>query len=456
MSSSILTGYNVHTEEDRDQMLAAMGKSVIADIFTEVPEHLRVKGALDLPPAMSEWELERHLRELANKNTTTLDHLSFLGGGAYEHYVPATVDAIANRGEFLTAYTPYQPEMAQGILRFLYDFQTTVGKLLGLPAVNCSVYDGATALAESVWMTCRITGNHRIAVAEGLWPEYREVLEVYLKGREVELITIPGDSKTGQIDESALKSILGDQKPGAVVHQTPNRSGVIERMSRIGELCKANGSLHVVASYPILYGLMKNPGQCDVDIAVCEGQPLGLQLNAGGPYLGIIATKEEYEMHLPGRIVGKCSDLKGEEALALVKEEREQHVARHEATSHICSNQANLALRALIYLCTVGEQGYQRVAELCTRKAHYLQAKLCSLEGVQPVVSGPFLNEFLIELPKPAAEVLSALHEKQIFGGIAYNQLLAGAPDNQLLIAVTETKSKADLDRFAEALSSVL
>ncbi|WOO43658.1 aminomethyl-transferring glycine dehydrogenase subunit GcvPA [Rubellicoccus peritrichatus] len=456
MSSGILTGYNVHTEEDRNQMLASMGKSTISDLFTEVPDHLRLKTPLNLPPAMSEWELERHLRALASKNATTLDHLSFLGGGAYEHYVPATVDAIASRGEFLTAYTPYQPEMAQGILRFLYDFQSVVGKLLGLPAVNCSVYDCATALAESAWMTCRITGNHRLAIAEGLWPEYRKVLEVYLKGRAVELITIPSDPKTGQIDEGALESILSEQKPGAVIHQTPNRSGVVERMSRIGELCKANDSLHVVASYPMLFGLMKNPGDCGVDIAVSEGQSLGLQLNAGGPYLGIIATREEYEMHLPGRIVGQCSDLKGEEALALVKEEREQHVARHEATSHICSNQANLALRALIYLCTVGEHGFQRIAELCTRKAHYLQSKLCELDGVKPVVSGPFFNEFLIELPRPASEVLNALREKQIFGGIPYNQLLEDAPENQLLIAVTETKSKADLDQAIKAFASSL
>ncbi|WP_309398657.1 aminomethyl-transferring glycine dehydrogenase subunit GcvPA [Cerasicoccus maritimus] len=455
MSEAILTGYNVHTAEDRQKMLAAMGKESIADLFTEVPEHLRVQGLLDLPPALNEWELERHLRGLAGENETTMDTLSFLGAGAYEHHVPAVIDAIATRGEFLTAYTPYQPEMAQGILRFLHDFQILFGKFLGLPAVNCSVYDGATALAESAWMTCRITGKRKLVVSEGLWPDYREVLGVYLAGRDVELVTAPINAETGQIDEAALAGLL-DGDTASFLYQSPNRYGVVEPMSRIGKLVKSTEALNVMASYPMLFGITKNPGQFGVDIAVCEGQPLGLHLNAGGPYLGIIATKDEYEMHLPGRIVGQCSDLKGEEALALVKEEREQHVARHNATSHICSNQANLALRALIYMTLRGENGFKNISDLCVQKAHYLADKLTSLDGVTRVHSGPFFNEVLLKLPVPAKEVLATLRDEGIFGGVAVTDLDPEAPANQLLIAVTETKTKADLDRMVECFAAAL
>lgn len=432
-----------------------MGKSSIADLFTEVPEHLRVQGLLDLPDALNEWELERHVRALANQNATTQDMLSFLGAGAYEHHVPAVIDAIATRGEFLTAYTPYQPEMAQGVLRFLHDFQILFSKFLGLEAVNCSVYDGATALAESAWMTCRITGRRKLVVSEGLWPDYRRVLEVYLAGRGVTLVDAEVNAKTGQIDEARLGKLL-DKDTASFLYQSPNRFGVVEPMTTIGKIVGAKGALNVMASYPMLFGITKNPGQCGVDIAVCEGQPLGLHLNAGGPYLGIIATKAEHEMHLPGRIVGQCTDLKGEEALALVKEEREQHVARHNATSHICSNQANLALRALIYMCLRGENGFRNIADLCVQKAHYLEEKLTAISGVSRVHTGPFFNEFLLQLPTSAKAVLGALRDEGIFGGVAVADLDASAPDNQLLIAVTETKTKADLDRMVECFAAAL
>ncbi|MEO0794932.1 MAG: aminomethyl-transferring glycine dehydrogenase subunit GcvPA [Verrucomicrobiota bacterium] len=455
MPADILTGYNVHTDADRAKMLGAMGKETIADLFTEVPEHLRVDGLLDLPPAMTEWQLERHIRELAGRNDTTIDHLSFLGGGAYEHHVPAVIDAIATRGEFLTAYTPYQPEMAQGILRFLHDFQITMGRLLGLPAVNCSVYDGATALAESAWMTCRITGKKHLLIAESIWVEYQTVLETYLRGRGVTIEVVRSDEESGQIDSDHLSECI-QSETSAFLFQSPNRYGVVENMTQIGNICHDQGIMNVMASYPILFGLKKSPGDSGVDIAVCEGQPLGMHLNAGGPYLGIIATKTEFEGHLPGRIVGECNDLKGEDALALVKEEREQHVARHEATSHICSNQANLALRALIYLSLLGERGFRNVAELSARKARYLEQRLTAVEGVSRVFSGPFFNEFLLNLPRPAADVLATLREQKIFGGIPMTQLDPEAPDNQLLIAVTETKSQADLDHMVEVFAAAI
>jgi len=456
MHDSLFTGYNVHSETDRQEMLAAMGKRAICDLFAEVPEHLRVQGLLNLPAPLTEWELEREFRALAAKNATTLDHLSFLGAGAYEHFVPSVIDAVASRGEFLTAYTPYQPEMAQGVLRVLHDFQIACSKLLALPAANGSVYDGATALAEAAWMACRITGKRTIVVAGNLWPEYRQVLQTYLRGRAVDIVEAAVDAESGRLDETALAEQIRDLAPAAFLFQNPNRFGVVEHVGRIGAICRGHDCLNVLASYPMIYGLLKRPGKCGVDIAVCEGQPLGLPLNAGGPYLGIIATKTEYEMHLPGRIVGECDDLKGERALALVKEEREQHVARHEATSHICSNQANLALRALIYLCLTGEQGFRNVAELCVRKAHYLQERLCALPGVRRPHSGSFFNEFLLEAPAPAEQILAALREEGIFGGVAMQSLDPEAPANQLLIAVTETKSKADLDRMASAVALAL
>ena len=447
-----INGYNVHTTEDRREMLSAMGMTSIGELFAQVPEAIRLKRPLNLPPPLSEWELDKRLHELAGRNAGVRTHLSLLGGGAYAHYIPAVVPAIATRGEYLTAYTPYQPEMSQGILRVLHDFQIVTSRLLGLPAVNCSVYDGATALAESAWMACSIKGIHRLAVAETLWPDSLRVLRAYMKGRGVTIATAPADPETGRVDSRALTRILDAGPVASVIVQTPNCFGIVESVPAIVEACRARDSLSHVHCYPMMLGCLKNPGEQGADIATAEAQCLGITLSGGGPYLGLIATRMEYERFLPGRIVGECDDIKGQKALALVKENREQHVARDKATSHICSNQANLALRVLVYLSAVGENGFRRLAALNTVKAHYLCARLCAIPGVRRVHTGSFFNEFLLELPCAARPLLEALRQDGIFGGIDAAALFPGR-HSQVLIAVTEMLSKGELDRAGDAFA---
>jgi glycine dehydrogenase subunit 1 len=454
---ALLTGYNVHPESDRALMLEAVGVREIEDLFAQIPATVRLQRALNLPEPLTEWELEKRFGELAAKNATTRTHLSFLGGGAYEHYIPATVDAMASRGEYLTAYTPYQPEMSQGLLRVLHDFQRMVQALLGLPATNCSVYDGATALAEAAWMACCIKGVDHLAVSEAIWPQYRNVLETYMKGREVSIAWVKSVPATGEVDLDHLRDILLDRNAAAFLVQTPNQFGVIEPLRQISSLCREHVTLSNVSVYPMTLGCLESPGKLGADIVTAEAQSLGIPLAAGGPYMGLIATHEEYEKYLPGRIVGDCIDLKGEPALALIKEEREQHVSRDKATSHICSNQALMALRASVYLSTLGEEGFRKVSGLCAIKAHELADALCRIPGVRLAFSGKFFNEFLLEVPVSPSALLSGLRESGIFGGINVAEWNPETPwRSHLLIAVTELRSRSELARMASAFESVV
>ena len=451
----LLTGHNVHSAAERQAMLESIGASSIDDLFAQIPDSIRLQRPLQLPGPLSEWELERKMRGLAARNETTRTTLSFLGGGAYEHHLPAVLDALADRGEFLTAYTPYQPEMSQGLLRYLLDFQTMLGRLLGRKAVNCSVYDGATALAEAAWMACCHQNRNRIVVSEALWPDYLQVLETYMPGRGVEVVKVPLDPDTGQIDLARAAKELAIAPSAAFIVQTPNALGVIEPLADAIALAHEHGALANVSVNALLIGLTKSPGQLDADIVTCEAQPLGLPLNGGGPYLGVVATREEMNHLLPGRIVGVCDDIKGEEALALISEEREQHVSRDKATSHICSNQAWLALKVVIYLGWLGENGLHRLAELCAKKARYLRNKLLEIPGVTPAASGEFFHEFALDLPVPAAEVLKTLQNKGIFGGIDLTDWPGGS-SQRILIAVTETKNRADLDLAAASFRAAI
>jgi glycine dehydrogenase subunit 1 len=455
MVDEVLTGYNVHPSHDRAEMLRTLGLSSIEDLFSRIPSAIRLKQPLRLPGPLSEWELQKKIHRLAEENKTVLSRLSFLGGGAYEHYIPAVVSAIASRGEYLTAYTPYQPEMSQGLLRILHDFQIVMGRLLGLPAVNASVYDGATALAEGGWMCCSIKGLRRLAVSEGIWPEWRQVLETYMGGRDVHLDWVPLDPATGETSVGALELLLAKEKHAGFLFQTPNRFGVIEPARLLIEQTHRGDALVQASCNPVMLARALSPGELGADIVSCEAQPLGLALNAGGPYLGAMATRLEFQKYLPGRIVGQCSDLKGEPALALFMEEREQHVSRHKATSHICSNQALLALRILVYLSALGEHGLSRAAELCARKAHYLADRLCGFAGVRLAKTGRFFNEFLLEIPADAKTFLARMEATGIFAGIDYSRMDATVR-NQLLIAVTEVKSKDELDHMVEQFGIVL
>ncbi len=435
-------------------MLECIGINTIEELFSQIPPSIRLNRPLQLPPALSEWELQKRLRHHASHNATVLDAVSFLGASAYEHYIPAVVPALASRGEFLTAYTPYQPEMSQGLLQVLFEFQVLMGGILGLPIVNCSVYDGATALAESAWMACSAKSIKRIVVAGSIWPDWRTVLTTYMEGRSVEIVTVPSHPKTGALDLEKLELALSVPSAACLV-QSPNAFGVIEDVEAICKISKKQGSLSVVSVNPISLGCLKSPGELGADIACCEAQPLGIPLSAGGPYVGVIATHPEFKKYIPGRIVGVCKDLNEEPALALVDEEREQHVSRDKAASHICSNQALMGLRIVLWLSSVGETGFVEISKLNARKAHYFQNLLCSIPGVTPARSGEFFNEFAVRLPCDVNTTLAALRDRGVFGGVNLASLDPAWPE-ALLVAVTETKSKADLDKAHQMFSEVI
>ena len=449
------TGYNVHSGSDIQAMLATMGLYSIEQLFADVPAKVRLRRELNIPPALTEWELMRDVRSMAGKNSTVLTHSSFLGGGAYEHYIPAVVDAIVSRGEFLTAYTPYQPEMSQGLLQALFEFQVLVGRLLGQDCVNCSVYDGATALAESCWMMCSASGKRCVVVPQALWAEYREVLATYLEPRGVKVDYVANNALTGLLDVAAVAALLATGDVAGVVLQSPNALGVVEDIAAVSVVCKSAGALLAVCVNPLLCGWLESPGKLGADIVVCEGQPLGLPLSSGGPYVGIIACAKPLERYLPGRLVGRVHDLNGKLGYALVKEDREQHVARDKATSHICSNQALNAIRVVIYLSCLGEDNFMRIAQANAANARVLQGLLLAVPGVNPLRSGVFFNEFSIELPMDAALFCSHMRMRGVFAGVPVDAALAGHPRG-LLIAVTETKNRADLDSYAKLTAACL
>lgn len=441
-------GYNVHTDTDRQAMLEVMGLQSVKQLFADIPADVRLLRDLDLPSALSEWELMRDVRAMAAMNSTVLTHASFLGGGAYEHYIPAVVDAIVSRGEFLTAYTPYQPEMSQGLLQALFEFQILVGRLLGQECVNCSVYDGATALAESCWMMCSASGKRRVVVTQALWPEYCQVLDTYLLPRGVTVDYVVPHAQTGLTDAAAVAALVVKGDVAGVVLQSPNAMGVIEDVASISQVCKQNGTLLAVCVNPLLCAWLEAPGHLGADVVVCEGQPLGLPLSAGGPYVGIIACVKSLERYLPGRLVGRVHDLNGKLGYALVKEDREQHVARDKATSHICSNQALNAIRVAIHLACLGDTNFMRIAQVNAANAVQLRELLTAIPGVKSLRSGVHFNEFAIELPIEVTQFRERMRARGIFAGTAVDKALTGHKRG-LLVAVTETKNRADLEAYA-------
>jgi glycine dehydrogenase subunit 1 len=440
-------GFNVHTGSDVAAMLETMGLRSVEQLFEDIPAQVRLNRELELPPALTEWELKRDVREMAALNRTTTTHVSFLGGGAYDHYIPAVVDAIVSRGEFLTAYTPYQPEMSQGLLQALFEFQTLVGRLLGRECVNCSVYDGATALAEAAWMMCAATGRRKIVVPEALFAEYGAVLQTYLTPRGVTLVHAAANRQTGCTEAKAMQSLVAQGDVAGVILQTPNAFGVVEDVAAVASICREHSALLCVAVNPWLCGWIEAPGSLGADIVTCEGQPLGLPLSSGGPYVGIIACAKPLERFLPGRLVGRVHDLNGKLGYALVKEDREQHVARDKATSHICSNQALNAIRVAVHLACLGEANFMRIAQSNAARAASLRERLVALPGIKSLRSGVHFNEFAIELPMAATTFCDRMSARGLLAGVPIPASLAGH-DRSLLIAVTETRSRADIDAY--------
>ena len=443
--------YVPNTEADRAKMLAAVGVGKIEDLFYDVPAEFRFPE-LNLPEPVSELEIMQELRDLSDLNVD-LNHVAcFLGAGAYRHYIPSVVGHITSRSEFYTAYTPYQPEISQGTLQAIFEYQSMICDLTGMDVANASHYDGGTATAEAVIMAVSAGRGKRkkIVLSPLLHPEYRAVVRTYTQGMGLEIV---GDEDP-HADLSALEGLI-DSQTACVIVQVPDFFGAIEKPARLQALADkahAAGALFVVAAYPISLGLLKPPAEYGADIVLGEGQSLGNALAFGGPYLGFFACKEEYVRRMAGRLVGMAEDRKGRRGFVLTLSTREQHIRREKATSNICTNQSLCALAAAVYLATLGKNGLRHVAKLCYDKAHYAAGEIAKLPGYSLLSDKPFFNEFVVRCPKPAAEINRYLaYEWGILGGYEVGKVCPGLEDG-LMVCVTETNTRQEIDDLVEAL----
>jgi glycine dehydrogenase subunit 1 len=443
--------YTPHTARDRQRMLDAIGARSITELFEVVPEAIRFP-ALRLPAAISELEAAQELGALAAENLDASRYPIFLGAGAYNHYVPSLVNQLILRGEFYTAYTPYQPEISQGTLQSIYEYQSMVAELMGMEVCNASMYDGGSALAEAAVMAINTTHRGRVVVSPTVHPNYRAVLKTYVAGQQIEVVEPALRDGQTVCEPAAIAPHLTDDTAALIV-QYPNFLGAIEDLAALGQAAHAAGALFVVAAYPIALGLLKPPGEYDADIAVGEGQSLGNALSFGGPYVGLFTCKQRFIRSMPGRLVGATTDTQGRRGFVLTLQTREQHIRRERATSNICTNQGLNALVACLYLATMGKQGMRAVAELCYHKAHYAARQIAALDGYAVLDAAPFFNEFVVRCPRPATEVNAHLLSQGIIGGY---DLSADYPalGNALLLAVTELNTRAEIERLVAALGS--
>ncbi|KPL13644.1 glycine dehydrogenase [candidate division WOR_3 bacterium SM1_77] len=441
------------TPQDEKEMLARIGVSSFKELIDQiVPENLQYHGEIPIPEAVSESEVRKILGELAGKNLNTDEYLSFLGAGVYDHYIPAIVDSLISRSEFYTAYTPYQAEVSQGTLQSIFEYQSVICELTGMEVSNASMYDGGSALAEACHMANTIKGKSKVILSDLIHPFYQKITRTYTHECGVKIIQCP--SNHGVTDANALKDLV-DAETSCVCIQQPNFYGLLESMTEIEKIVHEKGALLIAVVDPISLGVIKPPGEYNADIIVGEGQALGVPQSFGGPLLGIFAAKKDFVRHMPGRIVGETTDVDGKRGFVLTLQTREQHIRREKATSNICTNEALLALCALIYLCALGKQGIVEVGNLCLSKSHYLRDKLKGLKGIKPAYEGEFFKEFLVETEKPAKEILDALLEQKIFGGVPLS-IFDEKQQNRFLIAVTEKRTKEELDIFTDCLSKVL
>jgi len=441
--------YVPHTTADTRAMLEAVGVSSMEELFAEIPQSLRPKS-FDLPAGMSEMATRSKIEDLSSRNNTNL--VSFLGAGFYDHYVPSAVDALISRGEFYTAYTPYQPEASQGTLQAIFEYQTAVTRLLDMDCSNASVYDGGTALYEAMMMAVRQTKRVRVVISETVSPIYRILLGTYTRNLKLELVTVP--HKDGSTDFTAMEKAV-DSSTACVVVQSPNFFGCVEDFSALFASAKTKGALAIVSAYPVLASVLKTPGQMGADIAVAEGQSLGLPLSFGGPYLGIMTCTKALVRQMPGRIVGRTTDSEGRTGYVLTLQAREQHIRRQKATSNICSNQALCALRCLIHLCLLGEEGLKRTARVSMENARYAAGRLSQIKGVSLLNNGPAGNEFAITLPRQARDVCLAMIGRGYVPGFPLGRYYKGL-DNALLVCCTEKHSRRDIDILAAWLEDEL
>ncbi len=440
--------YVLNTAADQKAMLAAIGVSSLEELFHKIPEKLRLSRPLNVPQALSELELEQLTQNLASRNLSSDRAVCFLGGGSYDHFIPAVVDAVAGRSEYYTAYTPYQAEASQGSLQAFYEYQTLICQLTGLDVANASLYEGGSAVAESVLMAMSIHPKRKkVLIAESVHPEYRQVLATYAADLPIEVITLP--TPEGFLAPDVLKKSLDDDTL-CVILQHPNFFGCLEEPDAVGKLCKERGALFVVSFDPISLGILKRPGQYGADIAVAEGQCLGNPMVFGGPYLGIMACRGEFVRKIPGRLVGQTIDRNGKRCWVLTLQTREQHIRREKATSNICTNQGLFALRAAVYLAALGPQGLRETAELCLHKAHYLAAEL-KRAGADLAFARPFFKEFTVRLRDDATTVVGRMLKSGFHAGLPLGRWYSQWR-NVLTIAVTEKRTRQELDGYVAAL----
>ncbi len=432
-----------NSELDRKAMLQAIGVKDFEELIDYIPKSLRFDRELDLPKPLSEFEVTGEMRRLGAKNKAGT---SFLGGGAYDHYVPAVVRHILWRSEFYTAYTPYQAEVSQGTLQAIYEYQTMICRLTGMEVANASMYDGGSALAEAVLMAADYTRKSRVLIAENIHPYYWDIIRTYTRDQNIEIV--PLTLADGRIDGKALDELLDDQT-AAVVVQNPNYYGLLEDLQGMAGKIHSTRALFIQYVDPLSLGILKTPGELGADIVISEGQGLGNNLNFGGPYLGIFAARKSLIRKMPGRIVAMTNDLEGRQAYVTTLQTREQHIRREKATSNICTNSQLCALAALVYTALLGKSGLRQAAELTVQKSHYLAERIAELDGFRLKYPGPFFQEFAVETPLPAAEIIQSLMKQNIFAGIDLAQVKMG---EGLLVAVTEKRTKAEMDEFVEAL----
>lgn len=444
--------YIPNTEDDLKIMLKEMEVSGFEELITSVPESLRLKKQLQLPRGLSELELKNLLEKISGENRSPDSLISFLGGGAYDHFIPSPVNHILLRSEFYTAYTPYQPEVSQGTLQSIYEYQSLICQLTEMEVANASMYDGASAVAEAALLSLAETGRNEILVSASLNPNYHKVLCTYCERGGIKIRKI--DLKDGTTDLELLEKKLSSKTAGFIL-QSPNFFGLVENAAEIEKMVHSAGALLIMACDPVSLAILKTPGEYGADVAVGEGQPLGNSLNFGGPFLGFFTCRKSLIRRMPGRIVGATVDSKDRKGFVLVLQTREQHIRREKATSNICTNEALCALAAAVYLSLLGKNGLRKVAELCLQKSHYAAEQISKIDGFKLKFQKPFFKEFVIETPIPAKRVVKLLLKKNILAGIDLS-MFDRKLKNCLLVSVTEKRTKEEIDRLVENLRGLI
>jgi glycine dehydrogenase subunit 1 len=444
--------YIPNTDLEQKKMLEDIGMNNIEELFKDIPENLQLSRRLNLNAPMSELEVSKELKNLSEKNLNNEDLVCFLGAGSYDHYIPSVVKHITGRSEFYTAYTPYQPEISQGTLQAIFEYQTMIAELTGMEVSNASMYDGATACAEAAMISMENTKRNTVVVSKTVHPDTRKVLETYIKFHGGVIIEV--DYKDGETDIESLNNVV-DKNTAAVIVQNPNFFGIVEDLTQVEEITHSNKSLFIMSVDPISLGILKTPGEIGADIVVGEGQSLGNAMNFGGPYLGFMASTTKLMRKMPGRIVGQTEDLDGKRAFVLTLQAREQHIRRQKATSNICSNQSLNALTAAVYMSVMGKEGIKEVAEQCMRKAHYAYNELIKSGQCKPVFNKPFFKEFAVETVVNSSAINDELLQSGILGGYSLEKDYSHLK-NSLLFCVTEKRSKEEIDKLVKLMEEIV